>query len=165
MRNKCPNCGDLLVSGYGQNSGILLLGDYPDYKDIRSGKCLTDDDIRRALTYELAQVGIQLSQCRYTNIWQHGKKEVKKGEVICPVEWHINQAVKEFDRAKGILVMGTDASKALFGLGCMELSGLKMKHKLYPKIIFYVSPNPASLSSDLGEFRLAIRRFAKEMNK
>lgn len=166
-RIKCKECGDLLVDAVGNiNSPILIIGDYPDFEDIRQGRCLSGDS-KNILRDELVRVGIQLSSVRYTNVWQHGRKNEKTPKKEgCIFSTHVDKAFKEIQGKKYVLVMGSDASQALFGLNAMDICALRMKHDLFPKVIFYVAPNPASLyGSGVGEFRLSLSRFAQEMEK
>lgn len=160
MRNKCSICGDMLVDAVGNiKSKILLLGSYPDYEDVQSGRCLTSEN-KNILRNELVRVGVQLSSVRYTNIWQHARKKE------CDIAWHIDKAIKEINGKQFVFVMGSDASKALFDLNAMDICGIKMKHKVFPKVIFYVAPNIATLyRSDIGEFRMSLKRFASEISK
>lgn len=159
-RVNCPNCGDLLVSPVGPASKVLLIGDYPDFEDVRTGYCLSSD-VKPVLQAELVRVGLQLSALRYTNVWQHGKKEKE-----CPLQWHTDVAFKELKGKTHVLVMGSDACQALFGKNAMEISGLRMQSELFPKIVFYAAPNPATLfHGNLGEFRLALERFKQDMER
>lgn len=165
-RPACPHCNNLLVEPIGPpNAQLLLVGDYPDYEDVRLGRCLSGsmDDYRmnprKVLFAELVKVGIQLSGCRYTNLWSHGKNDKE-----CKLEYHIDRVAKEIKGKKYVLLMGTDASRAFIGVSSTEVYGLKFKLKMFPGTVFVVSPNPTSLiTGNVGEFRLALERLKKEM--
>lgn len=158
-RTKCPRCHDLMVYPSGPaDSNILLVGEFPGHEEIRQGLCFVGQT-GAILKAELAKIGIQFSAVRATNLWQH-----YKDEDACDIEWHKEKMFNEFKNKKYILLMGSDVSTLLFNKGVMELSGLKMKHPLFPNIVFVVSPNPAILMhGPIGEFRLALNNFKKEM--
>src|ERR1700690_756376 len=104
-REKCSICGDLLVSPIGPlSSTILFVGDFPNQDDQKQGRAFAGKtgDILKA---ELAKVGIQLSACRATNLWQHDKNEEK-----CKISWHMDTLAKEFKNKNYILFMGSDVT-------------------------------------------------------
>ncbi len=184
--NKCPNCGKLLISPHGNPvSPYLLVGDYPSYHETmqqvpfsfrqeqrpgrrqelpRSGDVLKD---------ELLKVGIGLNDVLLTNLWLHEKgyveekvgnsKKTKKVDA-CPLSWHLDQLGRLFAGRTHVLLMGSEISQALIGVKSNVVSGLKVKVPGYSKIVFRVSPNPALvMSQPIGEFRLALQRFAADI--
>src|SRR5574340_853718 len=128
MRPTCPQCKNKqLVEPAGPaKSPILLVGEFPGSQEIIQGVPFVGES-GKILAAELMRVGIQLAQCRVTNLWQHAKDE--KG---CDVQWHQNMMAKEFKGRKFVLLMGSDLAKILFEKGVMDLSGLEMKHDLFP---------------------------------
>lgn len=159
-REKCPNCGNLLVKPAGpESSRILLMGEFPGVDELRMGVPfvgMIGDIVRR----ELARAGVQMVACRATNLWQHGKNE--KG---CILDWHINRAALELKGKKYVLAMGSEVTRAFFGVNVMDVSGLVLKSKVYPDVIFMACPNPAILlHAPVGEFRLALRKFEELVN-
>jgi uracil-DNA glycosylase family 4 len=157
MRDRCPNCGDLLINPSGpQSSPYLFVGEFPGMEEIRQGNTfvgITGSILNR----ELARIGLQLSACRSINLWQHAKND-------CDLEFHINKLTQEIRKHKYVLLMGSDVTQVLLGKNVMDISGMKVKIALFPKIVFYASPNPAILlHAPIGEFRLALQRFKKEI--
>lgn len=165
-RPACPNCGKLLVQPVGNpKSPILLVGDYPDFEDVRTGRCLSgslDDyrmNTRKVLYAEMVRVGIQLDNVRYTNLWQHAKDEKE-----CKIDWHMDRVMSEIKGKSYVFLMGSDASRAIVGESSMDVAGLKFKLTAFPKVVFVVAPSPATLiNGSIGDFRLALTRFKKEM--
>lgn len=160
-RNECPKCKKLLVPPFGPRTApILLIGEFAGYKESKEGIPMVGD-VGDILTAELGKVGIQFSACRRMNIWQHGKDEK-----TCDFQWHVNEAAKEIPNHKYIFIMGSAATQALFGKNVADISGLKIVSKTFPGIVFYSCPSPAMLlHGPLGEFRLALGKFRKEMKK
>lgn len=186
-RTKCPHCDKLLIDPMGnQESPILLVGDSPGYQETRQGlpfafkekpNQILSGDILRS---ELMRVGLSLNDTLITNLWQHqqdwkmitippktarGKPKEKKVEA-CPMENHLNNLVRMFDGRTHILLMGSHVTEALLGVKYGAVSGTKVKMKEYPKIHFWVSPDPSTLfSQPIGELRLAFDRFAEDAKK
>lgn len=158
-RSKCPHCDDWLVNPSGpENAEILLVGEFPGVEEVKQGNCFVGatGDI---LKMELGRVGIQLAACRSTNLWQHARNDV------CDVSWHLDQMYKEFKGRKYILLMGSELTQTIFGKGVFDLSGLRVKVKGTDAVVF-VSPNPALvMHAPVGEFRLAVKNFKKEINR
>lgn len=157
-REQCPNCKKLLIEPIG-TPGILLAGTYPGYDEVIRGIpfCGPTGDILRA---ELARVGIPIQRVRLTNLWLHEKDE--KG---CDLKWHLNRLSKEISASRIALLMGSDLAKALFNCGIMDISGLEMKHQLFPKTRLFMSPNPAdAMREPVGELRLALSRFKEALD-
>lgn len=158
MNNRCPHCGYQIVDGTGQTkSDTLVVSSYPDFKDQTNGRLLSGDysDILR---HEFAVVGIQLSSIRFVSLWRHVKP---KKETECDLSWHVDHVAKEIKGKKRVLLMGSDASRAMFGKAASDLYGIIMKHKLFPGTKFVVSPGHSdAFNSGLGELRLALKRFS-----
>lgn len=155
-RAKCV-CGKQMIEPIGPKaSPVLLVGTYPGTEEIIKGIpfCGPAGVVLRA---ELARAGIPMGNCRVTNLWTHAKDEKD-----CSLDLHMNLLAKELKGRKYALLMGSDLSKALFDCGIMEISGLEMKHELFPNVRLFMSPNPAdAMREPVGELRLAISRFAE----
>ncbi len=158
-RVACPKCGNLLIPPTGlEQADILLIGEYPSYDHIRSGRLLGDAKVDEILRKELSRVGIQLSACRYINVWQHGKNKE------CDPQWHIDHILPEISGHKLVILMGAEATRAFVGKGIMEVAGLFVKSKLFPKVKFFAIPNAATLlRGDIGEMRLALEKLQKKL--
>lgn len=158
MRKKCPNCDYLLVNPGGpSNAEILLVGEFPGIDEIRIGAPFVGK-MGDILRQEMIRVGMNMYACRATNLWQHKENEE------CDIEWHKNQMIQEFRGRKFVFLMGSELTKMLFGKGVQELSGMEVPHELFPKIRFFAAPIPPYLGP-VGEFRLAMEKFAKAVKK
>lgn len=159
IRAKCHKCGKLLVTPYGNpKSNILLVGEFPGYEEIREGVpfCGRTGEVLKS---ELMRVGIQLGNCRVTNLWQHAADDK-----TCDLNWHLDQLVKEFKGKSHALLMGSDVVSALLGKAVSNYSGLQVKIPEFKSTKFWVSPNPAIVfHGPLGELRLSIERFAADV--
>lgn len=159
-RQTCKKCGKLFIDAGGRpDSKILLVGEFPGRDETIKGVPFVGKtgDILKA---EMALAGLPYANVRVTNLWQHAKDE--KG---CDVDMHKNMMAKEFRGKTHILLMGSDLTKLLFDTGVMELSGLEMKHDMFPGVRLFVSPNPAlAMHGPIGEFRLAMTRFVEAIN-
>jgi uracil-DNA glycosylase len=158
MRTKCK-CGLFEVDPTGpMNASILIVTDGPSYDDIRSGKLMSgrDGDILRK---ELAISGIQLSSCRVISLHPHGKSKE------CDVD-HVSGVTNELQGHDWVILMGSEISQMLIGHSLMEITGLKVKSKLFPKIKFFGMPHPSSMfHGDVGEMRLALQKFTEKRSK
>ena len=189
-RKPCPHCGKLLIAPMGNpKSPYLLVGDFPGYaetvqglpfafgqpnsykKETRAGDILKD---------ELTRVGIMLNQVLITNMWQHqkdwkieiipaktarGKDKEHKVEA-CPSNWHLDELVRLFEGRTHVLLMGSEVTQALIGENVQAVSGTRVKVNGFPKIHFWVSPNPSlAFSQPIGELRLALERFSEDVKK
>lgn len=173
-RGTCPYCKRLLVAPGGDpKSAYLLAGEYPGYKEIESGRPFVGDagDVLRA---ELDRVDLNFDDFRVTNLWLHASVKVtepKKGKEpdpqACNPDWHLEQLVKEFKGKTHVLLMGSDVLAALNGNSVMAYSGLRIKLPEFPTVHFWVAPNPAAMlrGQTVGEFRLAMQRFADDIHK
>jgi uracil-DNA glycosylase len=165
---RCPKCGKLLISPLGNPAApYLLVGDFPGYHETISGAPFafrrkpTETRSGDILKDELNRVGITLHQCLLTNLWQHGKDE--KG---CELDLHLNELVKLFPTRSHVLLMGSDVTQALLGVKVNLVSGLNVKVTGFPKVRFWVSPNPSlAMSQPIGELRLAFQRFSEDVKK
>jgi uracil-DNA glycosylase len=159
-RQNCPICGQLLVEPIGPVKAThLLIGEFPNYDDVRSG-CVATGKVGDILRHELALAGIQLSVCRVINLWQHGKSKE------CDPAWHLDYILKEIEGHEWVLLMGSEITKALVNHGIMEVAGLQVKSKLFPKVKFFAIPNAGTLlRGDIGEMRLALEKFQKKTRK
>jgi uracil-DNA glycosylase family 4 len=178
MRQVCPNCGKQLVEPNGNpRSPILIVGEAPGLDEIKRGICFVGRT-GEVLQAELARQGIQVMTCRLTNLWLHAKSDVhiskssdntvmiqaKKGG--CDPRWHLDQLVKEFTGKTHVLLMGSEVTSAILGTKSAALAGLQVKVPDFPKIKFFVSPNPAIVfRSPIGDLRLSVERFAADTRK
>lgn len=167
MNKETCKCGKRIINPLGsKTSRILVVGDYPGVGEVIHGTplYLSRDDITGGLILrnELAKYGISLDSCRITNLWYHAVDEEK-----CSIKNHADALAKEIKGRSFVLVMGSEVTKMLWECSVMEVSGLEMKHELFPGVRFFAVPNPAGLmgkGSVIGEFRLGISRLAEAIN-
>ncbi len=185
IRERCPHCGKLLIAPMGNpKSPYLLVGDFPGYQETVQGlpfafsqkpNNILAGDILKA---ELTRVGIMFNQVLITNMWAHQKdwkvevtvspkgKEKERKVEACPMSWHVDNLVRLFKDRTHVLLMGTDVTTTLIGAPVMSVSGTPVKVSGFPKIHFWVSPNPSLLfSQPVGEIRLAFKRFSEDVSK
>jgi hypothetical protein len=114
-------------------------------------------DIMRA---EFARAGIQISSCRIISLWKHGKNKE------CPIDSHLDAVVKELTGHEWVILTGSEISKILVDHSIMEITGLSVKSKTFPKIKFFGIPNAGNLMrGDVGEMRLALEKFMNLRSK
>lgn len=162
MRNKCPECGMLLVEPIGNpKATILIAGEFPGWEEQRDGRPFVGRS-GQVLQTELTLAGVDINSCRLTNLWLH-EKPGKKTERPCDLNYHLKRLVEEMQGRQHMLIMGSDICKALTTWGVMDVSGLWIVTG-YGKVM--VAPNPASsFHGTIGELRLALKRFAEKVNK
>lgn len=166
---RCPKCGKLLIDPFGNpGASLLLVGDFPGYHETKQGSPITfrskatetrSGDI---LKDELNRVGITLNSALVTNLWRHQKDEKE-----CNVALHLDPLVNLFKDRTHVLLMGSDVTMALLGQKFNVVSGLNVTVKGFPKVRFWVSPNPSLLlgGQPIGELRLAFSRFAEDVKQ
>lgn len=158
-RNRCPSCGNLHISGVGlSDSPILILGDYPSFEDAKTGVCMSDENLSYVLQTELGKVGIPLKQCYYTNLWSHVySEECEKYDDM------VDEAAKLISSKKKVLMLGSDVTVPFLGYKATDICGVWFQLEAFGKTrIMPCITIGTVLNQDLGEFRLALNRFAKE---
>lgn len=155
-RKQCPSCGYLIVDGVGDhNSSVLVLRDYPDFEDQKSGKHLTGPTAMVIRTL-FGEAGMSLNACYVTSLYPHVYSEDCEHD-------YIDNAGKLFAGRKKVLLLGTDAVEPFFKRKAIDLCGVWHKHVAFPKVWFMPCISPATvLSGDLGEFQLALSRFKEK---
>lgn len=167
MREKCPHCGDLLVSPTGPvKSDILIIGDYPDWFDIQTGKAFSVGykKDRRYITRagdilrdQLTKNSVRPERVRMTNVWLHATKK----EEDCPMGWHMTKAYEEIAKAKFVLLSGTSAVNLLLpDASAQDWSGLEILSPDLPKEVRAMGAvKMATGFGQLGEVSLVIQKF------
>lgn len=154
-RNRCSSCGYMLVAGVGDpSSPDLVLRDYPDFEDQKNGRHLTGPT-SEIIKAEFQFARMSLNQCYVTSLYPHVHSD------DCEFNY-LDEAVTLFKGRKKVLLLGTDAVEPFFNRKAIDLCGVWQKHVAFPGVKFMPCISPATvLSSDLGEFRLALSRFSK----
>jgi len=164
--SRCSKCGKLLIGPFGNpKSPVLLVGEYPGYKETRQGLPFafkekpTQTFAGDILQTELLRVGISLPTILVTNMWQH-----QQDDKTCDLALHLDATVKLFADRTHILLMGSAATVPLIGQKFNEVSGTRVQVPMFENIRFWASPNPAlAYSQPIGELRLALARFAADI--
>ena len=159
MRNNCPMCNAMLVEPAGrEDSGILLVGEYPGDIETKTGVPFSGDT-GKLLEYELMRAGLDINTCRMTNLWQH---YMNKNEGC--LEYGVRSLTLEMAGRK-CLLMGSELSMLFFNEKVTDLAGLEVKSPLFPKSVKFVMvmQNPAyALRSTIGEVRLNLTKFVRK---
>lgn len=124
----------------------------------------------RILRAELARVGIDMYQCRITNVWMHpkieGRSKAARAIIRPELDWHSAKMIAWIRNCRYVLLLGSDATQVFFQEAAQNISGLVLKSPLLPKTLCVAAPNPADLFySPLGEFRLALDKFGALVKK
>jgi len=134
------------------------MGDYPSFEDARSGVCLSDMNLYNILQSELARVGISIKQCYYTNLWTHAySDECEKYDDL------LDDAAMLISSRKKVLLLGSDVTLPFVGFKAPDSCGVWFQKSILGevKIMPCISVSTV-MNQDLGEFRLALSKFAKE---
>ena len=158
--DKCEVCKLPLIQPAGRpDAPLYLFGPYPGKEEINRGIpwCGPAGEVLKS---ELLRAGIAPQTCRLSNIWLHGQKKDPTGEHVA---WMMDQLLADLKYAKAVLIMGSLSIRMFLDRNVIDCNGLKVKSKWLPKNIkvAYASYNPAQvLIGTVGEFRLAVKRFA-----
>lgn len=163
-RQTCSICNNYqLVPPFGPVGKILLVGEFPGYEEIQQGIPWVGS-ASDVLRHELAKVGINMDNCRRTNLWQHAVPKDKK-ERLMEFDWHFNQLMEEIRQAKYVLMMGSELAPLFFKAKVSSISGTEQTSALVPKGIRMVAAvNPAIClikGGVVGDFRFAVQKFAQ----
>lgn len=146
----CPKCNKRILQAVGNlESPLVILAESPYYEEIMQNKPFQSDNAE-ALKKELAKIGMQFGTYKMTYFWKHAEDEDCR-------EWHATEAVKEIQKAKLVLVMGSDPGQTLYGVP--DAWGVEMKSK-FTKAKLVGCPGLATIvASPIGELRVAIEKF------
>lgn len=138
-----------------EKSPILIIGEMPGYEEIRYGKpfCGATGSI---LMKELSYLGVDVKQCRLTNLWLHEPN----GNAGCLVIGG-QAAIKEAKGRKAILLVGSDVVKYFTQHNVMDVCGLRVKSNFISCDLIMACVNPADVfHGSIGELRLALTKFS-----
>lgn len=149
-------CQKLLSSPVGpENSLYGILGESPDTEGLSVFP--PNSAVGHVLRLELKRAGLDFERFRVTNVWMHPETNAP-GEL----DWHLAQAIKTLKKCTHILILGSVPAQALFGKSAQSISGLWLTSDLMPKKQIITAPSPGTLlHGSVGEFRLALNRFAR----
>lgn len=167
---ECPICGKRIVPASGRiDSEILLAGEFPGAEEMMRGVPFVGET-GKVLEYELFLVGINMRECRLTNLWQHYKPASKKVETYQSCyDQFVMELIKEM-RGRKVLLMGSENANTFLPMKISACAGLLVESALFPKDVQFVQMcvNPAvaiNAGGTVGELRLAIQKFARRINE
>lgn len=156
----CPICNDehCVPPSGPQKSPILVIGEFPGEEEKKNGKPLvgaTGDVLRK----ELGKLGVDLYRMRLCNLWQHAPNDNEE----C-YQHGMKTVIAEAKGKQAILLLGSDAVKCFTGEKVSEVCGLNLKSNYLSAPIIIACVNPAqAFHSSLGEMRLALKKFSKQI--
>jgi len=158
----CKVCGDELIAlPYGQKaSPILLIGEYPGEEEIKEGIPFIGKT-GAVLRTELAFKGIDLNRLRRCNMWIHAPND--RDDCF---KYGIELAIKEAIGKQLVLLIGSETVKYFCNELVSNVNGLLVTSSYLsaPKIMACVQPATVFHGS-VGEFRLAMEKFTREVKK
>jgi DNA polymerase len=166
MREECEICGDLLVMPAGpKDSPFLLVGAYPGWEEIRSGRPWVGN-AGDVLKQELKRVGYNLKLIRVTNLWMHRQPSKKEDRYEEELDYHFKRLVQEMQGRKSILLMGALPVSLLTGHNVTDVEGTLVNGPYIPKEaeIVLAMRNPAAVLTDgavVGNVRHSIERWGE----
>ena len=162
MRPVCPACATEVIKPFGYiNSDILIIGDAPAKKELEKGKPYTGPT-GKVLRAEMKRVGINLYNCRITNLWLHAPN----GEENC-IDAGKNVCLEEAKGRKAILLIGAIPVEFFTGYKVSEVSGLEVDVNMFSAQIVYAMYQPAVVWQNMGvgEIRFALENFANRLRE
>lgn len=151
-------CGRKMVDAVGpEDAKILLIGDKPSFDDLTRNMPFSDKR-GEVLVAELQLAGIDIRKCRITYVWKHDIVEKDcKG--------HMGLALREMVGKPYVLLIGAETVKSFAISDGDKRVGLPVTNVFFPKDVecAMVTLNPPQ-NSGIGEFRLALSKFARRIN-
>ena len=155
----CPVCGtdDIVFPAGSESSPILIIGEFPGEVEIKYCKPFVGAS-GGVLKEELLYLGVDIKQCRRTNLWIHAKNNDAGCLVISA-----KKAIAEAKKKKAVLLVGSDVVSYFCDLKVMDVNGLQVKSNFISAPIIYACINPAMMfkGGGVGELRFALTNFAK----
>jgi uracil-DNA glycosylase family 4 len=154
------SCGKICIEPSGPtNSPILICGEYLGRAEAEAGRPFVGPS-GRILRAELDKIGLNLDECRVTNLVNH-----EFPEEGC-YQFGLEQVIREAKGRKAILLLGSECSRIFLGKGVLTISGLVVHSKYLSAPIIRATINPAALlSGTVGEFRCALAKFSHALKK
>lgn len=151
-------CGRRMVDPVGpKDAQILIVGDKPDFEDLQKNMPYLGKR-GEVLRNEMLRVGLDIRKCRVTYVWRHEPVETCKGQ--------LGDVLREMKEHPYVLLIGAETLKA-FGIDKVDLRiGLPVTSIFIPENVklAIATLNPPQ-NSGVGEFRLALSKFARRINE
>ena len=152
------------------NAPILFVGDSPSWDSIKMGGAFEAFKEQDMLSQEFGRVGLLTSKMRLTYFWKHKKvgsaqSKDRKGHL----DYNMQQIIEEMKSHPVVILSGGEAVKTFTdGMSVQQLMGLDIvQYSVYlPANVEVCMVFPSIemvMAGELGEFRLAADRLAKEL--
>lgn len=156
----CYVCEKPAVNPYGFSEDILLIGEFPGAVEMVTGKPFTGES-GKILRKELSILGLDLLQCRVTNVWFHVPNKNKD----C-FEAGKNACLEEAKNKKAILLLGSDTVELFTDYKVSEVSGLQIESTMLSAPIIYACCNPAvAFHGVVGELKFGLTNFVDRLKE
>lgn len=157
----CPVCGDTkCVPPFGnETSPILVVAEFPGIEEIKKGRPMIGK-MGDVLREEFGRLGVDLRRMRLMNLWQH--KPNKNEECY---QLGFQTVIKEAQGKQAILLLGSETVMAFCDEKVSNVCGLNVESFYLSAPIIVACVNPAiAYHSTIGEMRLALKKFAKQID-
>jgi uracil-DNA glycosylase family 4 len=161
----CPVCkrDDCVPAAGLRDSPILLVSEFPGVDEVKYGKplCGASGGVLKA---ELAYLGVDMKRLRICNLWLHEPSKDKALNDKC-LAYSAGKVIEEAKGKKAILLIGSDTVKYFTGYSVSKVAGLHVTSSYLSAPIIMTMPNPAEVfhGAGIGEVRLSLQKFAKEI--
>src|SRR3990167_5244965 len=166
MTRQCPVCNQDIISPSGNpKSFILLIGGIPDEEEMLIGNLFVSRESGgQVLKSEFFREKVDYKRLRITGLWLHPphtpasmKKEDKRVasdlNERC-MKFFMEELLKEADGKQAILLIGSEAVKALAGVSVSDWAGLKITSDYLDAHLIMPMHNPGYVyHNPLGEVR------------
>jgi uracil-DNA glycosylase family 4 len=167
----CPSCTEKVIKPYGYtNSEILIIGDAPGKHELKSGRPFSGPT-GNVFRQELKRVGLNIYNCRLTNLWLHPpnkarNKEEKLRSLNC-LDAGKNVCLEEAKGRDAILLVGADTVMFFTGYKVSDVSGLQVDVEMFSAPIVYAMVQPATVfyEKGVGEIRFALESFTDKLRE
>lgn len=151
-------CGRKMVDAVGPSTAkILLVGDRPSYDDLMRNMPFSDKR-GEILTAELQLAGLDIRKCRIVYVWRH---EILEKEC----KGHMGMVLREMVGRPYVLLIGAETVKSFAISDGDKKIGLQVSSVFFPPDVeFAMSVTNPPQNSGIGEFRLALTKFARRIN-
>lgn len=161
----CPACSEIVVSGMGVSSKLLVVLEKPSERDEEMGlpfsvdkHYITSGEVMRS---EFTRVGLNLSEFRCVCYMLH-----TTGVTADCLDAGFKNVLEEAKDKKAILLVGQEAVQAFMGkeYDAKDVNGLQVESPFLSAPIIYALVNPSSaLNGGVGELRFGVQEFAKHI--
>lgn len=144
---------------------ILIIGGIPEDEEIKMQEPFFGSQAT-ILHSELSKAGVDPHGIRYCCIALHKLDKKDKNKAQKCLDYGMAQVIKEAKSKRAILLVGAEVMKQFCpGLSVEKWNGLLVKSNLLscPIVVACIKPSTV-FAGTIGEFRFAIRQFAKRID-